>query len=82
MNSRTMATFGYDHINQIALDSSAEGSDQSTENFLSSLSYRVSDALGVGFDAGLSVIKYTEDFLNSGTDYHLGPTFELRLSII
>jgi hypothetical protein len=80
MNSRTVATFGYDHINQIALDSSAEGSDQSTESFLSSLSYKVSDALGVGFDAGLSMVNYTEDFQNSGADYHLGPTFQLRLS--
>jgi hypothetical protein len=80
MNSRMMATFGYDHINQIALNSSAEGSDQSTESFMSSLSYKVSDALGVGFEAGLSMINYTEDFLNSGTNYHLGPTFQLRLS--
>ena len=80
VNSRLMATFGYDHINQIALDSSAEGSDQSTESFLSSLSYQLSDALGVGFEAGLSTINYTEDFLNSGTNYHLGPTFQLRLS--
>ena len=80
VNSRLVATLGYDHINQIALNSSAQGSDQSTENFLSSLSYKLGDALGVGLEAGLSTIKYKEDFLNSGSNYHFGPTFQLRLS--
>ena len=80
VNSQLVATLGYDHINQIALSSSAEGTDQSTESFLSSLSYKLSDALGVGLEAGLSMINYAEDFLNSGSNYHLGPTFQLRLS--
>jgi len=80
VNSRLVATFGYDHINQIALNSSANGSAQSTESFMSSLSYKLGDALGVGFEAGLSIINYKEDFLNSGSNYHLGPTFQLRLS--
>jgi hypothetical protein len=80
MNSKLAATFAYDHINQFALNSSAQSSDQSTESFLSSLSYKLSDALGVGFEAGLSMINYKDDFLNSGSNYHLGPTFQLRLS--
>jgi len=80
VNSRVEATMGYDHTNQIALNSSGKGLDQTTENFFSSLSWRLSDALGVGLDAGLSTIKYTEDLLNNGTNYHFGPTFQLRLS--
>jgi hypothetical protein len=80
VNSRLTASLGYDHLNQIALSSSAQGSDQSTESFLSSLSYKLSDALGVGLEAGLSIIEYKEDLLNSGSDYHLGPVFQLRIS--
>ena len=79
-NSRASMTFRYSHTDSISFGSQTSTSDGSSENFLTSLSCKLSDSLGVGFEAGTGITKYKEPFLNSGTTYHAGPFVKLRAS--
>lgn len=80
INSRTNATFRYSHSNSISLGSHSSSTDGSSDTFLTSLSCKLSDSLGVGLEAGTTNTKYKEPFLNSSTTYHAGPFFSLRAS--
>lgn len=80
VNSRTSMTFRYSHSDTISLGSQTTSTDGSAENFLASLSCKLSDSLGVGLEAGGSTTKYKEPFLNSSTTYHAGPFINLRAS--
>ena len=79
-NSRTSITFRYGHSNTFSLGSSSNSTNGSGEHFLASLSYKLSDSLGLGVDAGADVTKYKENLLNNGTTYHVGPVVNLALS--
>ena len=72
VNSQTSATFRYDHTNETAIASSNSSVDRVEDQFLASLSRKLSDSLGVGIEAGSTVIKYKEAFLNNGTTYQAG----------
>ena len=80
MNSRTNATFRYAHSNTISLGSETSSTDSSGDSFLTSLSCKLSDSLGVGLEAGTSTTKYKTQFLNDSTTYHAGPFVNLRAS--
>ena len=80
MNSRTSMTFRYTHLNTISFGSQASSTDGSGENFLTSLSCKLSDSLGVGLEAGAGITKHKQHFLNDGTTYHAGPHLNLRAS--
>ena len=80
VNSRTSMTFRYAHSDTISFGSQASGTDASAESFLTSLSCKLSDSLGVGLEAGASTTKHKQSFLNDGTTYHAGPYVNLRAS--
>lgn len=79
-NSRSSVTFRYTHSDSISFGSNVSTSDNSANDFLTSLSCKLGDSLGVGLEAGLSKTKYKETFLNGNTTYHAGPFLSLRLS--
>ena len=79
-NSRTSMTFGYSHSNSLSIGSKSNSSNGSADNFLTSLSIKLSDSLGLGLEAGAGVSKYKENLLNGGTTYHIGPTMSLAMS--
>jgi hypothetical protein len=79
VNSRTSATFQYDHVNVISLRSEVENLDQTTELFGASVSYRFNDALTLGLQANASLIKYKRNFLNESRNYDAGLTLAARL---
>ena len=80
VNSRFSINLGYDHFNSFAIQSALSTLDQSAEQFSFSTSYRMSDALSLGFQANASVVKYSQAFLNDATNYSFGPTFQARLT--
>ena len=80
MNSRTSMTFRYGHSNTFSIGSGSNSTNGSGESFLASLSYKLSDSLGVSVDAGADITKYKQNLLNNGTTYHIGPVVNLALS--
>jgi hypothetical protein len=79
MNSRTTASFSYDHLNVISLKSEVENLDQSSDLFGASASYRFSDALTLGIQANASLISYKNQFLNDSSNYDVGATLTAQL---
>ena len=80
VNSRTNVSFEYAHANSFSFSSDRNTSDGSTDSFMASLSYKLSDSLGLGINAGAETTTYDNNFRNNGTTYHFGPSVSLELS--
>ncbi len=80
VNSSTSVSFEYAHVNSFSFSSDQNTSDGSTNSFMASLSYKLSDSLGLGINASAEKTTYDSDFRNNGTTYHIGPSASLQLS--
>lgn len=80
VNSKTEMSVRYSHTNYISLKSEASNTDGATDSFLASLSYQLSESLGVGLEAGQETRTYDGSFLNNGATYHAGAFATFQLS--
>lgn len=80
VNSFTNSAFRYNHTNLISLKSEENTTDGVIDSFLVSLSFRLSESLGLGIQSGGDIRAYESALLNSGISYHIGTFANYNLS--
>jgi hypothetical protein len=71
---------GYDHFTYRTFSSDFDFLDRNEEQFFTSASLQLSDALLVGVDANTALTNYRIAFNNNGTSWGTGPFVEAKLS--
>lgn len=70
----------YDHFDYRAFGGDFDFLDRQEEQFFASASLLMTDAVVVGVDGNVGLIKYRTDFNNDGTSWSAGPFVEATLS--
>lgn len=71
---------GYDYYLFRDLSNGFHFLDRTEHQFTLSTSFRISDEINAGFDAGFALVDYKQNFNNDAVSYHVGPFYEQQVS--
>lgn len=80
INASTTLTAGYNHHNLFTHDKAFEAFDRSIDTLYLRPSIKLSPSITAGLNTSVNWVQHTQDILNDGTSYLVGPFLEVGIT--